>query len=96
MSDQIWSWVLGLVGVAGFVLAGRKVWWAWHINVAAQALWTTYAIVTEQYGFLVSAAVYVVVFSRNAARWTREHHADLASRRQRDHESEDSEGVRDE
>lgn len=73
MGGQGWSWVLTAVGVTGFVLAGRKVWWAWHVNLACQALWATYAITTRQWGFLVSAAIYVVVFGRNAAAWTAEH-----------------------
>lgn len=70
---MMWSYILTVVGLSGFWLAGKKVWWAWYINVAAQALWATYAVVTTQYGFLVGAAVYTVVFSRNAYKWTTEH-----------------------
>lgn len=68
-----WGFALSLVGVAGFLLAGRKVWWAWHVNIAAQALWLAYAIVTDQPGFLLGVAVYSIVFFRNARAWTREH-----------------------
>lgn len=75
MSTQLWSWLLGLVGVAGFVLAGRKIWWAWYINIACQFLWFTYAIVTQQWGFFVSAVVYTVVFSQNAIQWTKDHYS---------------------
>lgn len=67
-----WSWLLTVVGVTGFVLAGRRVWWAWHINVGCQALWMAYAIVTRQWGFIGAAVVYTVVFVRNAVKWTRE------------------------
>lgn len=69
-----WSWLLTVVGLAGFILAGRKVWWCWYINIACQGLWFTYAIVTEQFGFIVASVVYTVVFTQNAIRWTREHH----------------------
>jgi len=72
-----WSWVLTAVGVTGFVLAGKKIWWAWYINIGCQALWVTYAIVTEQWGFIVASAVYTVVFTRNAVAWTREHKAEV-------------------
>lgn len=72
MDAQWWSWLLTAVGLAGFVLAGRRVWWAWYINLGCQALWMTYAIVTEQFGFIVAAVAYSIVFARNAARWTRE------------------------
>lgn len=68
-----WSWALTAVGVTGFILAGRKVWWAWYVNLARQGLWITYAVSTRQWGFLVAAGLYVYVFGRNAIAWTREH-----------------------
>ena len=71
-----WSWLLTLVGVAGFILAGRKVWWAWYVNLACQGLWVTYALVTDQPGFIAASAIYTVVFTRNAVAWTREHRAE--------------------
>lgn len=73
MSDQLWSWVLGVVGVVGFILAGKKVWWAWYINLGCQALWLIYAYVTTQYGFIATAVVYTFVFFKNARLWTQEH-----------------------
>jgi hypothetical protein len=69
------DWVVTAIGLTGFFLAGQKVWWAWHVNVANQALWAVYAVATEQWGFLVGVAVYTVVFARNARRWTAEHRA---------------------
>ena len=72
MSDQVWGWALSLVGVAGFWLAGRRVWWAWHVNLANQALWLAFAVTTRQWGFLVGVAVYTAVFTGNARRWTAE------------------------
>lgn len=71
---MLWSYILAVVGLGGFWLAGKKVWWAWYINVAAQALWATYAVVTDQYGFLLGAAVYTVVFTKNAVAWTKDRH----------------------
>lgn len=69
----MWSWILTIVGLTGFVLAGRKVWWCWYLNLAAQILWFSYGFATHQYGFIVSALVYTVVFAKNARDWTREH-----------------------
>lgn len=77
MSAWWWSWLLTAVGVTGFVLAGRKVWWCWYGNLGCQGLWLAYALVTRQYGFIAAAAVYVVVFTRNAVAWTREHRRPL-------------------
>lgn len=68
-----WSWALTLIGVSGFWLAGRKVWWAWYVNIANQALWLAYALTTQQWGFLLGIPVYLAVFVPNALRWTREH-----------------------
>ena len=68
-----WSFILTIVGLTGFFLAGRKVWWAWHINVGCQVLWISYAIATEQYGFIIAALFYSVVFGKNALAWTKEH-----------------------
>lgn len=75
---MLWSWVLTLIGCAGFFLAGRKVWWAWYINIGNQVVWAAYAIVTRQWGFLVGIPVYLSVFIPNAIRWTREHHEEAS------------------
>lgn len=72
---MIWSFVLTFVGITGFLLAGQKVWWAWHVNVGCQVLWVAYAIATEQWGFIIAAAFYTLIFGLNARRWTREHRA---------------------
>lgn len=71
--NQLWSWVLTVFGLLGFIFAGKKIWWAWYINIANQFLWTAYAIVTEQWGFIVGSVFYFAVFSRNAYLWTKEH-----------------------
>lgn len=75
MSNELWSWILSVVGITGFVLAGRKVWWSWYVNLGCQILWFTYAIVTQQYGFIFAALAYSVVFTQNAIKWTKEHRA---------------------
>lgn len=74
--SPVWSYLLTGIGVAGFILAGRRVWWCWYLNIANQVLWATYALLTEQWGFLLGVAVYTVVFTRNAVLWTREHRAE--------------------
>lgn len=73
--DALWSYVLTIVGVTGLYLAGRKVWWAWYIGLAAQGLWAAYAVTTRQWGFLVSAFAYGWVYLRNCLGWQREHAA---------------------
>lgn len=67
------DWIVTIVGLTGFILAGKKIWWAWYVNLACQGLWVAYALITDQYAFLVAAAVYSIVFTKNALAWTKEH-----------------------
>ena len=71
--DQFWSWVLTVVGLICFWLAGRRVWWAWYIGIAGQFTWFAYAIATRQWGFIAGAVAYTIVYIKNAIQWTREH-----------------------
>lgn len=74
MSVQIWSGVLTAVGLAGFFLAGKKIWWAWYVNIANQVLWFAYAIITQQWPFIVGVVAYTAIFTKNAISWTKEHY----------------------
>lgn len=69
---QWWSWVLTAVGVFGLWLAGRKDWRGWLVGLAAQILWIAYAIVSRQWGFILSALVYGAVYLKNMLAWRRE------------------------
>lgn len=71
--NEVWSWVLTAVGLTCFFLAGRKVWWAWYVGIAGQALWLTYSLVTAQWGFLAGVVAYTAVYAKNAHSWTAEH-----------------------
>ncbi len=70
---QILSWIIVAIGLIGFYFAGKRKWWSWYINLGCQILWWTYALVTGQPAFLVSAAVYSAIFAVNAYKWTKEH-----------------------
>jgi hypothetical protein len=64
-----WSWLLTVGGVFGLWLAGRKSAWGWAVGLAMQVLWMTYAVVTHQYGFVVSGIAYGAVYGLNFYRW---------------------------
>lgn len=70
---DIFSYIVTIVGLLGFWLAGRKVWWAWYINILNQFAWVAFALITEYYAFLIGTAFYLFVFVRNAYLWTKEH-----------------------
>lgn len=67
-----WSWLLMLVGVTGLFLAGKKRKIGWVIGIGVQLLWIIYAIVSKQWGFIMSAIVYGAVNTINWRRWKRE------------------------
>lgn len=71
----IWSVALAAVGILGIYLAGRKNLWGWAIGCGAQVLWIIYALVTAQYGFILSAVAYGLVYGRNWLRWAHERRA---------------------
>ena len=52
---MMWSWILAVIGVAGIYFVGRKDKWGWFVLLFNECLWMTYAIVTNQYGFIFSA-----------------------------------------
>lgn len=67
-----WSWLLMSVGVFGLWAAGNRKAWGWAVSIWAQLLWVAYALTTKQYGFLISAAAYGWVYSRNYLKWKRD------------------------
>jgi len=64
-----WSWILMSVNLTAMVLAGRRLWWAWLVAVAAECLWLVYGYATQQWGFSVFALVFGAVYLRNAYTW---------------------------
>lgn len=71
MSIPFWAWsyLLTAVGLVGLYAAGSKKSWGWLVGLGAQGLWIAYALVTGQYGFLISAFAYGFVYARNFRAW---------------------------
>jgi uncharacterized membrane protein len=65
------SWILAVVGVLGIYFVGRKDSWGWFVLLFNEALWIGYAVVTEQYGFIVSAIAYAIVYIRSYVHWSK-------------------------
>lgn len=80
MMAQWWSWGLTIIGLSSCYLigSGRKEGWlfATFVNVP----WVTYAIVSRQWGFIVSATIYGVLDLRNFFKWKRSTPVHLRSR----------------
>lgn len=79
MTGMIWSFVLAGVGILGIIIAGRKSHWGWLIGAGAQVLWLIYAIVTVQYGFILSALAYGAVYLWNWWKWRQDAKPDTAA-----------------
>ena len=68
----MWSYVLASIGILGIYIAGKNNKWGWAIGLAAQSLWIIYAVVTSQYGFIVSAIAYGYFYGLNFYKWNME------------------------
>ena len=67
-----WDWALGIVGVTGIFLVGRKTIWGWLVLLLNECLWVTYALITDQYGFMAMAIAYGIVYIKSYFGWRRE------------------------
>ena len=66
---ELWSWVLAVIGVAGIYFVGKKTLWGWFVLLFNEVIWIVYAVITEQYGFIVSAIAYGVVYIKSYLHW---------------------------
>lgn len=69
--SQLWSWGLAIIGICGVYLTTKKLYWGFVVGVLVQVLWLTYALVTAQYGFILSALGFAWVNALGLYRWTR-------------------------
>jgi hypothetical protein len=67
-----WSFALTAIGVLGIYISGKKNYWGWAIGLGAQVLWFTYAIVTQQWGFIISCFAYGYVYAKNFRQWRKD------------------------
>jgi hypothetical protein len=66
---EYWSWILAVIGVAGIYFVGKKTLWGWFVLLFNEVIWIAYAVITEQYGFIVSAIAYGAVYIRSYLHW---------------------------
>lgn len=67
-----WSYVLAAIGATGIYFVGRKSIWAWFLLLFNECLWMVYAITTEQYGFILAAIAYGVVYVKSYLLWRKD------------------------
>lgn len=67
-----WSWLLAVIGVTGIFLVGKKTIYGWLILMVNECIWIAYALATDQYGFIVMATAYALVYIKSYMAWRRE------------------------
>jgi hypothetical protein len=68
----MWSYVLAAIGVTGIFFVGRKTIWGWFVLLFNEVLWIAYALITNQYGFILSAIAYAIVYIKSYMLWREE------------------------
>ena len=71
--SEYWSWILAIFGVSGMFFVGKKTAWGWLVLLFNEVIWTVYAIATEQYGFIVMAVAYAIVYIKSFIEWRKDH-----------------------
>jgi hypothetical protein len=66
---MMWSWILVAIGVTGIFLVGRKTVWGWVVLFINEVLWIAYALTTKQYGFILGAIAYGIVYVKSFVHW---------------------------
>ena len=84
--NQAWSWGLAALGITCLYFISRRSTrsWGWFGALAIQGLWIVYALVTRQWGFIVSAIAYGAMYGKNLVSWQREKALHDQSQLQRD------------
>ena len=67
--NQIWSWVLAIIGSSGVFIVGKKNIWGWFILLLNECLWTIYAFITKQYGFIFAVMLYSAAYLKSYLLW---------------------------
>ena len=63
------SYILAAIGVTGIFFVGRKTIWGWLVLLLNECLWIVYAVTTKQYGFILAAVAYGIVYIKSFIHW---------------------------
>ncbi len=62
--NPVWSYVLAGLGVTGLLIAASRPKVGWWFNIVAQVPWLAYAVVSRQWGFVLTPVAYAVGYAR--------------------------------
>jgi hypothetical protein len=66
---SLWSFVLAGLGILQIYLTGKKLRIGWIVGLLTSLLWLIFGVVTEQYGFIISAFVFGYFHLKNWVAW---------------------------
>jgi hypothetical protein len=66
---QAWPWALSAVTLLSVWVIGLKRHEGWLIGLAAEVLWAVWSVLYHEWGFLVSAGAFSVIYARNWWLW---------------------------
>jgi len=69
---MLWSYLLAGLGILSIYLTGRKLKSGWVVGLINSALWIAYGLTSGQYGFVISALVFIGVQLKNYLNWAEE------------------------
>ena len=65
------SYVLVLSGASAMFVIGRKKRFGWLWFIFNEFMWTAYALITKQYGFILGAILYGIVGVKSYLHWSK-------------------------
>lgn len=75
MTETQWTWllfVMEVIGVAGMIVVGRKLWWGWLVVLLHSIPWFMYSLAYGKPGFIAMSGMWWLVNATNMVRWWRE------------------------
>ena len=69
MNIFLLSWVLASLSIIGVYFVGSYKVWAWAYLFFLEILWAAYGYFTGQFGFILGAIGYMVIYMINYKKW---------------------------
>lgn len=74
----IWSVALGIAGITGQYIIGKKSSKGYIVGMGTQILWLIFAIQTKQYGFILLSSMYFGVYWKSWRAWRKDEKRKMA------------------
>ena len=74
----IWSVALGIAGLTGQYIIGKKSHKGYVVGMLTQVLWFIFAIQTKQYGFILLSGSYFLIYWKSWRAWRKDAKQEVA------------------